>query len=405
MTYLPILAEWSRRQGFRFTIHEVSSWSERRGFARCPRRIYRGDPYWLPYFSGDVLRLLDPARNPGLTDAEVRLFVAVASDVLSGEDVIGRVAAIVHPAYNALYGEEVGLWAAFESVNRPEVTAALLTAAEEWLMERLPGLAAVRGPVPLDLLRPAGILADGFAARPAVLMPYHPPYYAELIAAAGHVVVGELLAYRLDLTSAAAPGPLDRPPAHVTVVPEPGRLTLDTLSASALAPDGSLWPFLSATWPALADELPLTDAALAVALTALARLADTELSAAIHLDGQLAAIALTLPDVHPRWPSLGRWWKHLPWTRPTGVRILPVWADPERYDVDLATVLYAWILAAAARHGYRYAEISPVSPEDISAVTALERLGGRVTKRYLQYEKRLTTGPADTAASDDDLLW
>jgi hypothetical protein len=408
MTYIPVLAQWRRRESLRFTVQEAGSWSERRGFARCARRIYRDDPYWVAEPPGELLRRLDPARNACLAGAEIGLFSAVASDVLTEGEVVGRLAAAAHPGYCEQCGENVGLWAELETINRPDVAAALFEAAEKWLADRLPDLAAIRGPVSLDPLHPAGILADGFNAPPAVLMPYHAPYYAELIEAVGYTVADASCAYRLDLSQAPAVAALRAAAMRITsaAAPEPSRMTLGALSALDMAPAGLLRPFLEAAWPASPWDLPPTAAALA---SALAVIASPELSAVIGLDGEPAAVGLAVPDTAPSRRQAAAW----PWPldtlqrgllrpRPSRVRALPPWVNPDAYDAEVAVMLYAELLAAATRQGYRYAEISPVAQDDAATAVALVRLGAAVIKRYHRYEKRLA---AQLAADDADRLW
>jgi len=163
---------------------------ERKAFLRLPWAIYGDDPHWVPPLLSAAARQFDPARNPFFEHGEMAPFLARRR----GEPV-GRIAAIIDRLHNERYGEATGFWGYFESVEDPEVAGALFDAAGEHLRGR--GMAAMRGPFNPNINGEIGLLTEGFDSMPFILMPYNPPYYAELVEGAGFTGHMDLFAFHV----------------------------------------------------------------------------------------------------------------------------------------------------------------------------------------------------------------
>jgi len=157
-----------------------------RAFARLPRDLHRGDPHWLPPLLSERRAYPGRVRHPVVTSGgEAELFLAT----LGGRPV-GRIAVVRHRRRTAFRGAREGLFGMFDCVEDAEVARALLDAAAQWLGAR--GCDTITGPVGLLPGQESGLLVDGPAAPPVVLMPYHPPYYPELLEACGLEKVKDL---------------------------------------------------------------------------------------------------------------------------------------------------------------------------------------------------------------------
>ena len=83
-----------------------------------------------------VRELLDREKHPFYPNAEAEFFLARRNGA-----VVGRIAAIIDRAHNRFHEENAGFFGFFESVDDPEVAAALLPRARQWTGEprrRLP---------------------------------------------------------------------------------------------------------------------------------------------------------------------------------------------------------------------------------------------------------------------------
>lgn len=152
--------------------------------------IYENDPRWVPPLIIDRMKILDERKNPFWKTASRQLFLAGRQG-----KTVGRIAAIHDPRYESTYGEKVGYFGFFESVNDPEVSSALFRAADRWLAER--GCTSVIGPLNPSINDEAGLLVEGFDDPPQVLMTYNPEYYIGLIESYGFTKEADLWAWRL----------------------------------------------------------------------------------------------------------------------------------------------------------------------------------------------------------------
>ena len=78
----------------------------------------------------------------------------------------------------------MAVWGFFECENDPETAVALFSAVEKWASEK--GMDFLRGPMNPSLNYESGLLVQGFEFPPAMMMPYNPPYYAELVRFCGY---------------------------------------------------------------------------------------------------------------------------------------------------------------------------------------------------------------------------
>ena len=57
-------------------IKEVKSGREMDDFVRLPRRLYAGNPYYVPDLESDIRETFDPAKNAALEFSDIQAFVA-----------------------------------------------------------------------------------------------------------------------------------------------------------------------------------------------------------------------------------------------------------------------------------------------------------------------------------------
>ena len=161
---------------------------DRRGFLEFERWLYRDDPHWVPPIWQVRKELVGFRYHPFYDDAECQAFLAVR-----GDDVVGRVVAIVNHAHNRLYEDKLGFFGFFESIDDEKVSSGLLDTACRWLREQ--GMTDVRGPVHPSLNYECGLLVDGFDSPPTFLIPYNREYFGRLIEAFGFEKTQDLYSY------------------------------------------------------------------------------------------------------------------------------------------------------------------------------------------------------------------
>ena len=149
-------------------------------FLALPFRIYHNIPQWVPPLATDARHVLDRQRNPFYKHSEAVFLLAYQPD---SDLPVGRLAVLDNRNYNAYNHENTAFFFLFESENNPLIAKAMFNAGYEWAMQR--GLNMIKGPKGFTALDGFGMLVTGFEHRPALGIPYNPPYYPELLEAAG----------------------------------------------------------------------------------------------------------------------------------------------------------------------------------------------------------------------------
>lgn len=162
-----------------------------RRFLGLPFRLYAHTPQWVPPMAFDAARMLDSRRNPFYQHSAAAFFLAEEG----GRDV-GRLAVLDNAHYNSYNATRTAFFYLFECEANPQAAHALFAAAGEWAKAR--GLTEIIGPKGFTALDGMGLLVRGFEHRPALGIPYNPPYYADLIAEAGFAPDGDTLSGRVD---------------------------------------------------------------------------------------------------------------------------------------------------------------------------------------------------------------
>ena len=157
---------------------ELTNKKQVQDFLTLPPHIYQDIPQWVPPLEMDDRIRLDPKRYPFYQHSQVGFFIAY-----DGTRAIGRLAVLDNRLYNEYNHEETAFFYLLECEDNPAASQGLFDAAFEWARKR--GLTKIMGPKGFTVLDGFGLLVKGFEHRPAFGLPYNPPYYADLIEAAG----------------------------------------------------------------------------------------------------------------------------------------------------------------------------------------------------------------------------
>jgi len=184
------------REPMSLTIELVESAAQLEEFITLPRRLYAGMKDYCPPLDLEQRELLDPKKSPFFSHGVAAYWIA-----RSKGEAVGRVSAQIDQLKGPKDPEGLGMFGCLDAADNAEVVRRLLATAEGWL--RIRSCRRVRGPFVLTVHGEAGILVEGQSERPMTLFPWHPPYLAEHVRAAGYEGVKRLLCLRLDLRTFA----------------------------------------------------------------------------------------------------------------------------------------------------------------------------------------------------------
>ncbi len=377
-------------------------------FIRVPFAVHQSDAAWVPPLNMERKQALTPKDNEYLRRAEARFWIARRG----GRDV-GRISAQIDPlAQRDGAGSNgaglVGHFGCLSALDDPEVFAALLATAEEFLRSR--GVTRALGPFTLSINEETGLLVDGFDTPPMLLMGHDPVYAAGRLEALGYRKEKDVHAYLLDTQapfSRTARGMLER-----TL---PGSVKMRRLNFADYANEiRRMVDIYNDAWSGNWGFVPLTEPEADEMAKRMRILLDERLVWFAEMDGRAVAFIVVLPNVNEAVRDLGGrllpfGWAKLLWRlKVRGVKSARVPLMGVRRSLAGTMIgsaiplqLIGAVLPANAVFGFRWIELSWILEDNLPMRRILERLGARAYKTYRVYGKALGQGgtPAGAPAS------
>lgn len=364
----------------------VLSRADGEAFWALPYGIYGDDPKWVAPLRRQERQRWSARHNASLRSRKVARFLAWRDG-----SPVGRIAAIVDPAFRGRWCKDAGFFGFFECADDPQAARALFQSAEQTLREQ--GIRRILGPINLTTHDEVGFLVDGFGARPMPLSPYNPPRYPEFALCAGYEPVRAYHAYlwtpemtpppvakRLAKRLTARDGGLRIRPVDPRRWDEEAR-TLRSLYNAAFS---DVWGFVPISWDEFRDR--------ASAFKAFYR---PELALIAECDGRPAGFALALPNVNEALAPLdGRlfpfgWIRLLRGLRRIrSGRLILLGVRPEYVGRGLSAILLHELTPAVQRLGMRL-EVSLVDQENAEIQRVVRAFGAPCLKTYRLYGKIL----------------
>ena len=353
-------------------------------FIAFPYQLYRGDPLWVPQLRMDVRTLLSQKKNPFWQHAAAQYFVA-----RNNGRTVGRIGAIRNDAHNRTWNDRVGFYGFFECVDDQAVASALFDAAGGWLEQQ--GLTTMRGPASPSLNDECGLLVQGFATPPTLMMPHNPSPYVRLTERAGFTKAKDLICY--ESTSTDMPERLIR---GAKLVAERKGITLRGLDMKRFTEEvETIKRLYNAAWEQNWGTVPLTDAEIDHLAKQLKPIVVPELVVFAEMRGEIIGFAVALPDFNVAL-------KHNPSGRLYGLpmilwharkisrlRILLLGALKEYRHTGVDALMYAWIWEKGLAKGFRWGEAGWILEDNAAMTNGVLRLGFRPYKTYRIYDRAL----------------
>ena len=371
------------------TVIPARSRQEFAQFMDLPWSLYERGSLWTPGLKSQDSELLTPGEHPFWESARRELFL-----VLRDGRAIGRIAAIVDEKYNAYADEKCGAFGFFECANDPEAAHALLDAARDWLAAQ--SMSFMRGPLNPSANYTCGLLVHGFDLAPTIMMPWNPPYYAELLETWHLRKEQDLFAYQIERSRLTPPEWLSE---EVARLKAEARFTCRTSSKATLADDiRAMLELYKVSWAKNWGFSPLSDGEAEQHVKELKSVLDPEFFVLFFHNDEPAAGMVALPDMAPLLrrlngklgiSALWHWWQSRAEIR-GGYRIILFGIREEFRLMGLPLLLLDFMLEKARRHPhFQWVEGSWVLEDNAPVNDLLEDFSGQLTKRYRIYRREI----------------
>ena len=365
-----------------------SSARDRQRFCELPFWLYRGTPQWVPPLAFELRRVFD-RRHPFYQAGEAAFLLALDEH----ERVLGRLAVLDNRRYNEFNHEQSAFFYLFECENQPAAAQALFAEAAGWAGAR--GLTRLIGPKGFTTLDGLGLLVKGFEHRPAFGLPYNPPYYVDLIEAAGFSPCGEMVSGYLDRRRVTLPEKLLR---AAKLVQERRGLRVVRFKSrrDLLKRLPALQQMYNAALEGTTGNIPLTAQDLQAMADQLLWFADLSLIKLIEKDGQLAGFLLAYPDISAAvqrcggrllpfgWLDLLLETRRTRWVNINGAAIV----EQQRGQGGTA-LLFKELAATLLDSHYEYADLVQIGSDNEKMQLELRSLGIDFYKIHRLYQKFL----------------
>ncbi len=160
-------------------IRRVETKRDLKKFIRFNYELYKGNAYSVPDLYEDMKSTFSKEKNPAFEFCEAEYFLAYKEG-----KIVGRVAAIINNRANETWNTRNVRFGWIDFVDDREVSEALLNAVCEWGRQK--GMTDIVGPLGFTDIDAEGMLIEGFDQLSTMATIYNYPYYPRHMEALGY---------------------------------------------------------------------------------------------------------------------------------------------------------------------------------------------------------------------------
>ncbi len=372
----------------------VTSAADQARFVELVYRLYADDPHFVPPLRSEAKALIAGIKgNPWFEHGRAAFWLA-----MDGDTVVGRISAQVDSLVLAHMGAGTGHWGMFECIDDQRVADRLLDTAEAWL--RGEGMVRAQGPFSLSIWDEPGLLVDGFAQPPTVMMGHHRPWYERLIEAHGYAGIKDLHTWGLRIDR-----PFPEMVQRIVAASERNpRLKTRPVDKTRFAEEAALvLDILNDAWATNWGFVPLTAAEIAFVGKKLKPIVFEDLVRVAEYDGVPVGFMIALPDINELTRDLGGRlfpfnWVKLLWRlrKPRVKRIrVPLMGIRKSLQGHRVASLMAFQMIeyirrdSVANYGASEGEIGWILDDNGPMRSIADAIDSKVTRTYRIYERAL----------------
>ena len=358
-----------------------------RDFIRLPYVLHAGHAAWVPPLVFEERRFFDERKNGAFGYSDVRLALAYRNGVVAG-----RIAGIVNRRANDVWGQRTGRFGFLECPDDLEVARALLGHVENWA--RLLGMERVVGPMGFSDQDPEGLWIAGFEHEPTLATSVNFPYHAALLTAAGYEKEVDYVVYSVPVPSEPTQSQerirrrlLSR--GRFWPVPVRNRRDVRRLALPVLR-------LMNEAFRHLYGYVPLDEGEMAALARRYVPIIDPRFLKVVASQDGIAGFVLGVPNMDPGFRAANgrllpfgvfRVWAAARRSKQFDLMLLGV--RPRFWRVGLTALLGAELIESVHRAGLEVGDSHLILETNSRTRAEMERLGGRLSKRYRIFRKVL----------------
>lgn len=359
-----------------------------RRFTHFQIDLYKGNDCYVPPLVTDDINTLTPSKNPAFDFCEAEYFMAYRD----GKPV-GRIAAIINHQVNEKEKELTGRFGFVDFIDDPEVSGALLDAAEDWARSK--GMRQMVGPLGFTDLDKEGVLVEGFDELSTMATIYNYPYYVDHFRRHGYVEDTTWLEFVMDVPD-EIPEKMNR---IADIVKSRNGLRVKKYkSRSKIKKDygRDIFYLINETYKDLYGFSKLSERQIDSYINMYLNLLDLDLvSLIVDKDDRLVGVGISMPSLsrglqrsHGRLFPFG-WWHLLKGLKGKNDRVdlMLVGVKPEYKGAN--ALLFQDLIPYYIKRGYKWAESNPEMATNEKVQGQWQYFKNRNHRRRLAMKKKL----------------
>lgn len=319
--------------------------------------LYKGNDYYVPPLVFDEVGTLSPDKNPAFEFCSSQSFMAYRN----GEPV-GRITAIINDTVNARNGERTVRFGFVDFIDDDEVVDALFKAASDWGRRR--GMTRIVGPMGFTDMDHEGMLIEGFNEMGTMATIYNYDYYPRHMERMGFTKEVDWVEYRMTVPDAIP----DKYRRIADIVARKYKLSVIKYTSRKKIKEEygeALFELINEAYADLYGYSPLTKRQIDYYIDlylGVIRLEDV--CVIVDENRKLVAVGISMPSLSQALRRSGgklfpTGWYHL-WKAIRGkvdvVDLLLVAVKPEYQNKGVNAMLFADLIPAYIKNGYKYVE-------------------------------------------------
>ncbi len=340
------------------SIRTVRTKREFKIFARFANKLYKGNPYYVPSMPFDDLNTFDKEKNGAFDFCDAEFYLAYR-----GDEVVGRVAAIVNHKANEAWKVNQVRFGWIDFIDDLEVSKALLDAVVAF--GKAHGMTQIVGPLGFTDFDPEGMLVEGFDRVSTMALIYNHPYYPEHMKKHGYVKETGWVEYRITI-------PQELPEKHVKyaeIIKDRYNLKVRKLTKKQIRTEKyghKLFDLINQTYCVLYGYSLLSPKQIDQYVDVYLGLVDMKMLTFIEdAEGNLIAAGVTIPSMAEALQKCNGeilpfgWWhllKSMYWKKPDTLDMLLIGVRPDWQNKGINALLFVDLFQTYKKMGFKYAE-------------------------------------------------
>lgn len=350
--------------------------------------LYKGNDCFVPPLIFDEIDTLDPKKNPAFEFCQAQSFMAYRDN-----KPVGRITGIINTAVNNRTGQQTLRFGFADWIDDNEVVDALFNAIIQWGKKQ--GMNNLVGPLGFSDMDHEGMLVDGFEELGTMATIYNYPYYPQHMQRMGFEKEAEWVEYRISVPD-TVPDKFQR---IANIVRQKYELkTIKFTSRKKLKEQygQALFNVINEAYDQLYGYSPLTQRQIDHYIGMYLGILRLDcVSVIVDKNDQLVGVGISLPSLS-RALQRGRgrlfptgWWhllKALNGSNDT-VDLMLIAVKPEYLSKGVNSLLFADLIPAYVKNGYKYAESNPELENNAAVQLQWQYFDRRQHRRRIAFKK------------------